>query len=52
MTIALGSDHVGYAMKNELKAYLESKGHTVTDLAHKVKKEQITPFSVRLLQGL
>lgn len=32
MTIALGSDHVGYAMKKELKAYLESKGHTVTDL--------------------
>ena len=32
MTIAMGSDHVGYAMKNELKAYLESKGYTVTDL--------------------
>ena len=32
MTIAIGSDHVGYAMKTELKAYLESKGHTVTDL--------------------
>lgn len=32
MTIAMGSDHVGLAMKKELKAYLESKGHTVTDL--------------------
>lgn len=32
MKIAIGSDHVGYAMKNELKAYLEGKGHTVTDL--------------------
>ena len=32
MTIAIGSDHVGFAMKNELKAYLEGKGHTVTDL--------------------
>ncbi len=28
----MGSDHVGLAMKKELKAYLESKGHTVTDL--------------------
>lgn len=32
MKIAIGSDHVGYAMKSELKAYLEGKGHTVTDL--------------------
>ena len=32
MTIAIGSDHVGFAMKNELKAYLKGKGHTVTDL--------------------
>ena len=32
MTIAMGSDHVGFAMKNELKAYLEDKGHTVKDL--------------------
>lgn len=44
MTIAMGSDHVGLAMKKELKAYLESKGHTVTDLgAH---SEERTDYPV------
>jgi ribose 5-phosphate isomerase B len=31
MKIAFGSDHTGVELKRELKAYLENKGHTVTD---------------------
>lgn len=31
MTIGIGNDHVGYGLKLEIKAYLEQKGHQVTD---------------------
>jgi len=31
MNIALGSDHAGYAMKEELKEYIKSLGHNVYD---------------------
>lgn len=32
MKIAMGSDHVGFQMKNELAEYLEAKGHKIDDL--------------------
>ncbi len=31
MKIAIGSDHRGFALKNELLDYLKKKGHEVTD---------------------
>ena len=31
MTISLGCDHGGFALKEHIKAYLEGKGHTVKD---------------------
>lgn len=31
MIISMGSDHAGFAQKQQLKAYLEAKGHTVVD---------------------
>lgn len=31
MIIAMGSDHAGYNLKEEIKAYLLEKGHTVKD---------------------
>ena len=31
MKISIGSDHGGYALKQELIAYLQEKGHEVTD---------------------
>lgn len=31
MRIALGSDHAGFALKENLKAYLEENGHEVID---------------------
>lgn len=30
-TIALGSDHAGFAMKEDIKAWLQEQGYTVTD---------------------
>ena len=32
MKIALGSDHAGFDLKQDLSAYLQSLGHTVADL--------------------
>ena len=31
MKIAMANDHAGTSIKNEIKAYLESQGHTVVD---------------------
>lgn len=31
MKIGIGNDHVALAMKNEIKQYLESKGHEIQD---------------------
>lgn len=31
MKIGIGNDHVAYAMKQEIKAYLEAQGHEVKD---------------------
>ena len=31
MTISLGCDHGGFALKEHIKTYLEGKGHQVTD---------------------
>ncbi|MCZ8514811.1 ribose 5-phosphate isomerase B [Paenibacillus filicis] len=32
MKIAMGADHAGFRLKDELKSYIESLGHTVADL--------------------
>ena len=32
MKIAIAADHGGYKLKEEIKPYIESLGHTVTDL--------------------
>ncbi|MBQ8029597.1 MAG: ribose 5-phosphate isomerase B [Clostridia bacterium] len=32
MKIAIGSDHVGYELKEKLKEHLEKNGHQVTDM--------------------
>ena len=31
MRISLGSDHAGFGLKEELKAFLQTEGHAVTD---------------------
>ena len=32
MKLSIGSDHAGYAFKEEIKKYLEAKGHEVKDV--------------------
>jgi ribose 5-phosphate isomerase B len=32
MRVSMGSDHAGYRLKEELKAFLESEGHEVLDV--------------------
>ena len=32
LTVAIGSDHAGYPLKKELRAFLEEEGHAVLDL--------------------
>ena len=32
LRIHLGSDHAGFALKEQVKAYMEARGHAVTDL--------------------
>ena len=32
MRIAIGSDHAGYPLKEDLKAFLQQQGHTVVDV--------------------
>lgn len=32
MRIAIGSDHAGYPLKEDLKAFLQQEGHTVVDV--------------------
>ncbi len=41
MKIGIGCDHAAVDLKNELKAYLESKGHEVTDYGPASKEEKV-----------
>lgn len=44
MKIAMGSDHVGFQMKNELAEYLKSQGHEIDDLGS--HNEQRTDYPI------
>ena len=35
MNISIGCDHGGFALKENIRAYLEEQGHTVTDVGCK-----------------
>ena len=44
MQIAIGADHAGFSLKEQLKPWLESKGHEVVDLgAHDLDPEDDYP---------
>ncbi len=44
MQIAIGADHAGFALKEQLKPWLEAAGHQVTDLgAHDMDPEDDYP---------
>ena len=41
MKIGIGNDHVAVEMKNEIKAYLEEKGHKVVDFANAIVNGEV-----------
>ena len=44
MKLVIASDHAGFALKEEVRAYLAKKGHEITDLgAYKVEPEDDYP---------
>ena len=43
MKIAIAADHGGYKLKEEIKPYIESLGHTVTDFGTYSEDSVITP---------
>lgn len=49
MRIAIGSDHGGYEMKEDLKAYLRELGHIVADLGcHSTEAVDYPDFAVQV----
>ena len=52
MRIAIGGDHAGYALKQELKEFLSSQGHQVEDVgAHALEPTDDYPdFTLALAQ--
>lgn len=53
MNISLGSDHGGYALKEHVKSYLESLGHTVLDCgAHSTESCDYPDFGKAAAQAV
>ena len=56
MKIAMASDHAGFPLKEEIKAYLESEGHEVLDFgAHSTEacdlSDNVYPASIAVAEG-
>ncbi|SMC19548.1 ribose 5-phosphate isomerase B [Clostridium acidisoli DSM 12555] len=56
MKIAVASDHAGYSLKEEVKAYLESEGHEVLEFGTKSEEacdlsDFIYPASIAVAEG-
>ncbi|RMG64094.1 MAG: deoxyribose-phosphate aldolase [Calditrichaeota bacterium] len=51
LSIALGSDHGGFELKERLKAYLQSQGYTVVDVGtHSTESVDYPVFAARVAQ--
>jgi ribose 5-phosphate isomerase B len=49
MKVAIGADHAGFEMKERVKQYLESKGHTVQDEGtHSPEPTDYPPYAFRV----
>jgi len=49
MKVAIGADHAGFEMKERVKQYLESKGHTVEDFGtHSPESTDYPPYAFRV----
>lgn len=56
MKIAVASDHAGYSLKEEVKAYLESEGHEVLEFGTKSEEacdlsDFVYPASIAVAEG-
>lgn len=56
MKIAMASDHAGFSLKNEIKAYLEEQGHEVLDFGTNSEEscdlpDYIYPASLAVAEG-
>jgi ribose 5-phosphate isomerase B len=53
MKIALGADHAGFALKERVKRYLESRGHEVIDMgAASAESTDYPPYAFRVAEAV
>jgi ribose 5-phosphate isomerase B len=53
LKIALGSDHIGYQLKNTVKSYLENKGLSFTDFGtFKINEGDYPEFAFKVANAL
>jgi ribose 5-phosphate isomerase B len=54
MEIIIGSDHIGYPLKADLKNYLENLGHKITDIGCENESNSVDypDIAVKLAQGI
>jgi len=53
MNVAIGADHAGFEMKELVKQYLESHGHTVQDVGtHSSESVDYPPFAFRVAEAV
>ena len=53
MKVAIGADHAGFEMKERVKQYLESKGHTVQDEGtHSPESTDYPPYAFRVAEAV
>ena len=53
MTVAIGADHAGFELKERVKHYLETHGHTVLDMgAHSAESTDYPPYAFRVAEAV
>jgi len=53
MRIAVGADHAGFEMKEQVKRILESRGHRVEDVGtHSVESTDYPPYAFRVAEAV
>ena len=53
MNVAIGADHAGFEMKERVKQYLESHGHSVQDVGtHSTESTDYPPFAFRVAEAV
>ena len=53
MNIAVGADHAGFEMKERVRRYLESRGHTVLDMGtHSTESTDYPAYAFRVAESV